>query len=461
VLFGSNGKPTVEVGVSCVYQGKIVPSATSRIGTEEEWRPAVPDPKEGEGCKTKYEVVAELVESSFSQLIDGILTTDQAAVDVALVGGATATAARALVVAAAAAADPPVPCEEPEASTIQQIQAEALIVTSLSFANFSASAIVTKTEAFERAMALSGDDINPAATPQLAFPIFNCDGQGGKLKIRGAMLTAPINADAASAARLLCKTYNQVKESLSKKVPAVAEANGAFPLKADKIESLLEPINDALKQVGAAPGAIQLVLDAGIPYLADKQKFEMVMGGLKSADEQVTFYAEIVTKNPVVAGIIDPFPLAFPEAWSSLREALADKCFVAGGSSCSNSVDALVPTPASASEAASADGADGAEAEASACTDTNANASAAGDDNSEGIDTVAAPPFGGSIVLSLSAMQTVSATVATVAAARCALFGRNLHSRMPLDPTHVRLKRTCVRLMAFLSEVHSSYRLAL
>jgi hypothetical protein len=32
---------------------------------------------------------------------------------------------------------------------------------------------------------------------------------------------------------------------------------------------------------------------------------------------------------------------------------------------------------------------------------------------------------------------------------------RNLHSRMPLDPTHVRLKRTCVRPMAFLLEVHS------
>jgi hypothetical protein len=28
--------------------------------------------------------------------------------------------------------------------------------------------------------------------------------------------------------------------------------------------------------------------------------------------------------------------------------------------------------------------------------------------------------------------------------ARCAFSDRNLHSRMPLDPTHVRLKRTCV-----------------
>jgi hypothetical protein len=28
--------------------------------------------------------------------------------------------------------------------------------------------------------------------------------------------------------------------------------------------------------------------------------------------------------------------------------------------------------------------------------------------------------------------------------ARCAFSGNNLRSRMPLDPTHVRLKRTCV-----------------
>jgi hypothetical protein len=34
---------------------------------------------------------------------------------------------------------------------------------------------------------------------------------------------------------------------------------------------------------------------------------------------------------------------------------------------------------------------------------------------------------------------------------RCAFADINLHSRMPLDPTHVRLKQTCVRPMAFLS----------
>jgi hypothetical protein len=41
---------------------------------------------------------------------------------------------------------------------------------------------------------------------------------------------------------------------------------------------------------------------------------------------------------------------------------------------------------------------------------------------------------------------------------RCAFSNRILHSRMPLDPTHVRLKQTCVCPLAFLSGVHCSYR---
>jgi hypothetical protein len=49
--------------------------------------------------------------------------------------------------------------------------------------------------------------------------------------------------------------------------------------------------------------------------------------------------------------------------------------------------------------------------------------------------------------------------------ARCAFSDRNLHSRMPLVPTHVRLKllHACgqSRPMTFLSRVHSSYRLTL
>jgi SET domain-containing protein len=43
-----------------------------------------------------------------------------------------------------------------------------------------------------------------------------------------------------------------------------------------------------------------------------------------------------------------------------------------------------------------------------------------------------------------------------------ARFSTEIYTRgMPLDPTHVRLKRTCVSPMAFLSGVHFSDQLAL
>jgi hypothetical protein len=49
----------------------------------------------------------------------------------------------------------------------------------------------------------------------------------------------------------------------------------------------------------------------------------------------------------------------------------------------------------------------------------------------------------------------------TIRVVRCAFFGRNLHSRMPLDPTPARFKRADVSPMAFLSEVHFSYQFTL
>jgi hypothetical protein len=61
-------------------------------------------------------------------------------------------------------------------------------------------------------------------------------------------------------------------------------------------------------------------------------------------------------------------------------------------------------------------------------------------------------PEDGALVAALDGTTFVFTPVAPLASAKfsasfegAALFsGRNLHSRMPLDPTHVRLKRTCV-----------------
>ena len=122
------------------------------------------------------------------------------------------------------------------------------------------------------------------------------------------------------ALQILAKVYFKVQENLSKKAPMAPDANGGFSIKCDKLESMLDPVEEAIKQVGAETSQVQIILDSGVPYNTEKAKFEMVAGGLKTAEEQVAVYAELVAKRPMVAGIIDPFPLEFPERYRQVRQ---------------------------------------------------------------------------------------------------------------------------------------------
>jgi hypothetical protein len=60
-----------------------------------------------------------------------------------------------------------------------------------------------------------------------------------------------------------------------------------------------------------------------------------------------------------------------------------------------------------------------------------------------------ASPFIGIMVnaerrLEVNVTPTLVTSIASTVSVRCAIPGRSLHSMMPLDPTPVRLKRTCV-----------------
>jgi hypothetical protein len=61
-----------------------------------------------------------------------------------------------------------------------------------------------------------------------------------------------------------------------------------------------------------------------------------------------------------------------------------------------------------------------------------------------GVDAAWVSSFAEHKLFKLNESVGAAAGFAFEVQARCAFFGRNLHSRMPLDPTHVRLKRTRV-----------------
>ena len=148
---------------SCMHAGTPVVDDddvnTSEGGTAEEH------------TSTTSKVIAELISSTFSELLIGINPSDQAAVDAALLSGATAeaTAKEGAAAAAAAAVDggggasPP---GEFSPEVEQQIKAENAIILATSCAALQASAFVTGAKAFVRAEVLRSPEAGPASVPQ-------------------------------------------------------------------------------------------------------------------------------------------------------------------------------------------------------------------------------------------------------------------------------------------------------
>jgi enolase len=241
----------------------------------------------------------------------------------------------------------------------------------------------------------------PTTVPRLAIPALDVENGGGKLKFRTVWLTTSSGVTASEGAEKLSLAYKSLQALMSKKVPVVAQSDGSFSLKADKPEHVFDLIDDAIKAVGLTTEDIQILLEANVTYNAEKRKFEMVAGQLKTAAEVVAVYADLVHKRQLVAGIFDPFPVDHPVAWRLLSEAVGDRCFCGGGQDAKCRVEALLAVPPEVETEEPEKGGKVGEPE-----------------DGVGQASTALVPFGGGILLSMADLRTVSQTVAVVAAAK-------------------------------------------
>ena len=111
----------------------------------------------------------------------------------------------------------------------------------------------------------------------------------------------------------------------------------------------------------------------------------------------------------MLAGIVDPFPLEFPEAWADLKAAVGEGCMVVGGASCNNSVAKLTPAaPAPKDESSEEECSAAAEAE-KATTPAATDGADGGDGAEAEVEAAAAAsPMGGAVTLSMVALKTLS-----------------------------------------------------
>ena len=60
-------------------------------------------------------------------------------------------------------------------------------------------------------------------------------------------------------------------------------------------------------------------------FSQDKGKYEVIAGGLKTADDMIDTYRDVVARYPAVIMIINPLRKEDREQWPKLCEAISEK----------------------------------------------------------------------------------------------------------------------------------------
>ncbi|XP_049926794.1 enolase 4 [Epinephelus moara] len=104
---------------------------------------------------------------------------------------------------------------------------------------------------------------------------------------------------------------------------------GMMAVTYERPEQPLDLITEACTNVGLALGTeIHLAVNCAAPELLDysKGKYEVVTGVLKSPDELVDLYQNLISKYPAVVALIDPFRREDIDQWEKLCNVIGGSC---------------------------------------------------------------------------------------------------------------------------------------
>ncbi|XP_033123809.1 enolase 4-like [Anneissia japonica] len=62
----------------------------------------------------------------------------------------------------------------------------------------------------------------------------------------------------------------------------------------------------------------------------EKGKYEILSGMMKTADDMIEIYSDLITRYSLIVGVIDPLRKQDADAWQKLIERISEKCFLIG-----------------------------------------------------------------------------------------------------------------------------------
>jgi len=157
----------------------------------------------------------------------------------------------------------------------------------------------------------------------------------GKLNLmKSVMVMMKPGTPCDEAVKHLTTIYKTLGTSLAGKAVGCPMArNGSYLPTLDKLEQVLDSCNDAINTCNLVPGEDAfLVLDCAAHETFDyeKGKYEIMAGTLKSADEIIEFYRDIVSRYSSLVMLVDPLRKEDREQWMPLCQAVTEKCLVIG-----------------------------------------------------------------------------------------------------------------------------------
>ena len=208
-----------------------------------------------------------------------------------------------------------------------------------SFALAEACAKLQELELFQfLAREFHGEDAGPRF--RLPTPFFNIlnggKHAGGELKLQEFMIAPRDDIPYPEQLRMASEVYHKLGELLKKDI-GVSAANlgdeGGYAPMLQSPDQALGLIERAIQIAGYEPGRdVRLALDAAASEFYNEQtkQYEVEVGVLKTGDEMIEYWREMIDKHPAIISIEDALHEKDYETWVKLNEALGDRIQLVG-----------------------------------------------------------------------------------------------------------------------------------
>ncbi|KAL8616578.1 hypothetical protein ACOMHN_036610 [Nucella lapillus] len=130
--------------------------------------------------------------------------------------------------------------------------------------------------------------------------------------------------------------YSYVEKTLSAKGGAASRCvseTGALCPAFDRPEQGLDLLVEAITASNLTPGEdIHIAINAAAHEMFDfeKGKYEVMTGQMKSGDDVVDFWVELLSRYPSILLLLDPLRKQEKEQWMRLCDRITERCFVGG-----------------------------------------------------------------------------------------------------------------------------------